>query len=437
MARNRVEQRRIAVGKTVLSSLPEREIPMLKRACSRLQSTLLPVALLLIITPTPAVHAQSFNVLYDFGMYGAHPQTGLTIDARGSLYGTTSRITGNAGTVFKLSYRGSGWVLSPLRNFQGGTDGAAPLARPVFGPGGLLYGSTAEGGGSGCQGYGCGTLYSLRPSARAPEDILQGWDENILFRFTGGDTGSAPSGDLLFDQSGTMYGTDDVGVAGWGAVYSLTPQNGMWKQTVLYNFTGGSDGGGIFGGVIRDSIGRLYGAAFTGGGYGNGTVFRLTPSGSGWSLESLYNFQGGADGKNPAAGLTSDASGNLYGTTLYGGSDGGGTVFMLSPSGGSWNLTVLYSFTGPAGSEGSLSFDVAGNLYGTTFADGVYAQGNVFKLSPANGGWTYTSLHDFTGGDDGAMPDGGVVFDSAGNIYGTTENGGHQFGNGVVWEITP
>ena len=405
------------------------------KAFSRPQQIVTVLAVVLAIAA--AAHAQSFSVIYNFGTYGSHPRTGLTTDARGNLYGTTNAGTGTAGSVFELSPRGSGWIYTPLYNFRRGPDGVAPLTRPVFGPGGLLFGTTAEGGGEGCLSHGCGTIYTLRPGPHAPADVLRGWEENVIYHFAGGADGAGPFGDLIFDGSGILDGVDNVGVTGWGAVYSLTPHNGGWSLAVLYNFTGGSDGGGISDGVIFDGVGRLYGATFLGGAYNYGTVFRLTPSGSGWNLETLYSFQGANDGNGPAAGLTFDAAGNLYGSTLYGGSGGGGTVFKLSPSGASWTLTTLYSFTGAAGSFAKLVLDAAGNLYGTTFADGLYQQGNIFKLTPLNGGWNYTSLHDFTGGDDGALPGGGVVFDSAGNMYGTTENGGHQFGNGVVWEIAP
>jgi uncharacterized repeat protein (TIGR03803 family) len=408
------------------------------RHWDRVRGTILPAAIALLATffAIDAAQAQTFSVIYNFGSYGAHPTTGLTIDAGGNLYGTTSRITGDAGTVFKLSRRGTGWILSPLYEFQGNLDGSAPTGRPVFGPGGLLYGPTGEGGGPGCENYGCGTVYSLRPAPRAPADIISGWQETILYRFTGGPNGSAPIGDLLFDSAGTMYGVDGTGSTGWGAVYSLRPGSGLWSLKVLYDFTDGPDGGGLSG-VIFDGQGRLYGATSYGGAHGNGTIFRLTPSEGGWTQETLYDFEGAGDGAHPWAPLIFDAAGNLYGTTLYGGSGGGGTVFMLSQSPGGWALTGLYSFTGGAGSFGSLARGAAGNLYGTTFADGAYGFGNVFKLSPSNGSWTYTSLHDFTGGDDGSLPDGGVILDSAGNLYGTTENGGEHYNNGVVFEITP
>ena len=388
------------------------------------------IALALTLATIQAAQAQTFQVIYNFGSNGAHPFTGVTLDASGNLYGTTP------GTVYKLSHKGSGWILSVLYNFQGGTDGGYPDGRPVFGPGGLLYGSTAEGGGLGCQGYGCGTVFSLRPPPHASANIFGNWLEKILYRFGGGTDGADPVGDLIFDQAGNTYGADQVGTTGWGSVYTLTPSDGGWKQTVLYDFTGGSDGGGLSG-VIFDNAGRLYGSASYGGAYGNGAIFRLTPTENKWIEETLYDFQGSSDGMNPWSGLTFDASGNLYGTTLYGGSGGGGTVFMLTPATGKWTFTLLCSLSGGGGSFGAPVFDAAGNLYDTTVGDGPYRNGTVFKLTPSNGGWTYTSLHDFTGGDDGAMPFAGLTMDAAGNLYGTTENGGTMYGQGVIFEVTP
>ena len=173
------------------------------------------------------------------------------------------------------------------------------------------------------------------------------------------------------------------------------------------------------------------------GGFGNfGTVFQLTPSGSGWTHQIIYNFQNLTDGKLPNSGVILDSSGNLYGTTVFGGTGLGGTVFQLKPSGGTWNFSLVYGLVGNAGPFGSLSLDAAGNLYGTTWQDGNYVAGSAIKLIPSQGSWIYQSLHDFTGGDDGEYSLSNVIFDASGNMYGTAAYGGAN-GYGVVVEITP
>ena len=216
----------------------------------------------------------------------------------------------------------------------------------------------------------------------------------------------------------------------------LTTSDGSWNETVLYDFTGESDGGGLEGGVIFDNAGSLYGVAASGGAYSAGTVYRLTPSNGGWTEETLHTFQNASDGSFPDGSLLFDAAGNLYGTTLYGGLGGGGTVFELTPSNGNWTHTVLYGFTGTGGSFGTVTMDPSGNLYGTTFADGKYGYGMVFKVTPSSGSWTLTDLHDFTGGADGQYPDCAVTLDAHGNLYGTATAGGTN-DVGVIWEITP
>jgi uncharacterized repeat protein (TIGR03803 family) len=259
----------------------------------------------------------------------------------------------------------------------------------------------------------------------------------VLYRFAnGGADGANPgSGDLIFDQAGNIYGTTTFGGKGYGVVYELTPSG---TESVLYAFSG-SDGYYPDAGVIFDNAGNLYGTTEDGGLNMLGTVFELTYSiGFGWAESFLYSFQNGNDGNQPSAGLIFDPSGNLYGTTSNGGSGGGGTVFELTPSGGGWTYSLLYSFTGgnQCGPEGTLVMDGAGNLYGTTQCDGAHNKGSVFKLTPSANGWTYTSLHDFTGGSDGGYPLCNVVFDANGSLYGTTYGGGTQ-GVGVVWEIMP
>jgi uncharacterized repeat protein (TIGR03803 family) len=344
--------------------------------------------------------------------------------------------------VFKLKASGSGWVFIPLYAFQGIPDGAKPWSRVVFGPNGILYGTTVEGGVGGCGGSGCGTAFSLRPPPHAQANILGGWIESVPYRFSGGSDGSQPFyGDLIFDQAGDIYGTTEAGGAyGQGTVYELTASGSSWTENTLYSFTGKNDGGFPWSGVIFDSLGNLYGTTWTGGVYlYYGTVFELTPSKSGWMENTLYTFTGGSDGGNPVGGLIFDQSGNLYGTADVYGSGNGGTVFELTPHPlGNWVFSLLYSLSGNGrgGPAGSLAMDAAGNLYGTTFTDGIYGWGSVFKLTPSGGSWTYTALHDFTDGSDGGQPFGNVTFDAKGNLYGTTYVGG-AYNAGVVWEITP
>lgn len=404
----------------------------------------LAMLLALTITATPTALAQSFTVIHNFtgGGDGDRPRAGLTKDAAGNLYGTT-RDGGQHGygTVIKLAHKGSGWLLNPRYSFAGGDDGAYLDARVIIGPDGSLYGTTYVGGGSGCGGGGCGTVFKLTPPTTACKSALCPWTETVLYRFAGApDDGQSPGFcDLVFDQAGNIYGTTQGGgLYNWGTVFKLKPSNGGWVESVLYSFTSGADGGSpTAGGVVFDNAGNLYGTAFLGGAYNTGVVYELSPAGSGWIEKVLYDFQSGNDGGNPIGGLIFDPSGNLYGTTVYGGSGGGGTIFEMTPSNGNWIYTVLYSFiSGTSGPESNLTMDAAGNLYGTTFADGTHGFGNVFKLVLFNGGWTYTDLYDFTGSSDGANPESAVLFDANGNLYGTAEYGG-MYGSGVVFEITP
>jgi uncharacterized repeat protein (TIGR03803 family) len=233
-------------------------------------------------------------------------------------------------------------------------------------------------------------------------------------------------------------------------VFSLNRQN-VTIETALHAFTGGNEGIGPMSPPITDASGNLYGTTYLGGASGAGTVFKLSPNrlGPGWAYTLLYSFTAvpygsGADGANPYAGLTFDAPGNLYGTTFFGGPAGGGTVFKLAPNpDGTWTKSTIYAFQGGADGAnpyGSAVFDRAGNLYGTTVGGGSRGYGTVFKLAPsAGGGWTETILHNFTGHADGGLPGAGVILDSAGNIYGTAAMGGRGgFENGgVVYKITP
>jgi hypothetical protein len=425
------------------------------------------IALALTTCLTQSVEAQSYRVLYSFtgGTDGSAPEAGLTWDSAGNLYGTarsggqTGPNCGNnygCGAVFKLTPAGSGWTFSMIYSFAGGLDGDTPVGRVVFGSDGNLYGTTAYGGfsrpGDICAWgslTGCGTVFSLSPPAdRISPDS---WNKVVLYRFAFGmsalkaQDGANPTGDLVFDQEGNIYGTTTGGGAcggiGCGTVYELRSVHGSWVESVLHAFGTGGKGIMPLGGVIFDGAGDLYGTAAAGGQYSDGTVFQLVPTSNGWNINVLYAFQGQYDGESPQAGLIIDASGNLYGTTEWGqGGAAGGTVFELSPSGGGWTYHLLYTFTDRGGPTASLALDAAGNLYGTTRDGGIYGAGNVFKLTRSYSGWTYTSLYDFTGGSDGAIPFSNLIFDLYGNIYGTAASGGsgcYGGGCGVVFEITP
>ena len=410
---------------------------------------------LMFLAPKPA-QAQTFTVLHNFssGQDGANPAAGLTLDSAGNLYGTaqhggdTDNCTPGCGTAFKLTHAGSGWVLNRLYSFVGGPyDGAVPQAAMIFGPDGALYGTTLLGdwqGGGNCQPkghYGCGVVYKLRPPARACKTALCPWTETLLYQFTGsGDDGGNPGfGSLIFDVEGNLYGATFGGL-NVGAVYELSPSSDGWTGKLLHRFVG-SDGGVPEAGLAWDAAGNLYGTTEEGGSgdcrVGCGVVYQLTPTGPDWILTSIYKFQNNGDGAIPASGLIFDAAGNLYGATTEGGQLGGGVVFELTPANGNWTFHLLANLPGPGiGPFGNLTFDDAGNLYGLALTDGAYAKGSLFKLSPGNGGWTYTSLHDFTGRSDGGIPYGNVIFDANGNLYGTASVGGTN-GYGVVWEMTP
>jgi uncharacterized repeat protein (TIGR03803 family) len=393
------------------------------------------IVLALMLALSPAGQAQTFKVIYNFtgGSDGSIPE-GLTMDGAGNLYGPTEAgALGSRGTVFKLQHSGRGWVLNTLYSFSGGNDGDNPFGGVAIAPDGTLYGTTLGGGAS-----GFGTVFHLKPppTAQAP------WKETVLYSFTGGSDGAYPLGDLTVDQMGSIYGTAFYG--GYnndGVIYKLTPSGGGWNQTVLYAPTGGYPSGvAPEGGVIFDSSGNLYGGFLGGGPSNSGTVFQLSPSGSGWTMLTLHGFTGGSDGAGPLGGLIFDGSGDLYGTTYSGGSGlgHGGTIFKLTRSNGGWTFDTLYDLIGAeaCGPTGKLVMDADGNLYGTTHCDAAYGYGygSVFKLKPSNGGWTYTSLHDFTYGSDGGYPYRDIVFDANGNLFGTA---GSNNGLGLVFEITP
>jgi len=397
--------------------------------------------LVTILTVVATAHAQTLSVLHTFTNY-VQPDAGVTMDAAGNLYGTTRYGGNGGGLVYKLAHKGSGWVLSPLYSFQGHNDGGFPMGGVTIGRDGNLYGTTFIGG-----QFGAGTVYKLSPPVTFCRSVLCPWTETLLYQFTGGADGGEPQAGVIFDSAGNLYGTTGVGGTGnYGVVFKLTPSSSGWTESVLYRFAGPPDGYDPAGALTFGDNGTLYGTTDLGGGVTCecGTVYQLTPSGSGWTEQVIYRFQGLNDGGFPSGSMVLDPEGNLYGATSVYGSDDGGTIFELMPSNGHWTFSVLYSPTrGGSGFQpvGTLARSSSGTLYGTFFYAGIFQScggegcGSVFQLSPSPGGWVYTSLYEFTGGEDGGEPNGGLVLDSAGNLYGTT--GGEVLGYGSAFELAP
>ncbi len=252
----------------------------------------LAIAFMLTVIATQSTQAQTFTVLHTFtgGHDGGNPNAGVTINGR-NLYGTAYYGGAGYGTVYELKHAGSGWTLNPLYTFTGGSDGAYPRARVIFGPNGTLYGTTVLGGTGECSIVGCGTVFNLRPSATTCRATLCPWTETVLYAFKGSPDGNYPElGDLLFDHAGNIYGTTVSGGVS-GTVYELTPSGSGWTESVLYSFLGApGDGYGPYSGVIFDNAGNLYGTTAGGGTGGGGTVFELMYPGWTESIVNSFRF---------------------------------------------------------------------------------------------------------------------------------------------------
>ena len=269
--------------------------------------------------------------------------------------------------------------------------------------------------------------------------------ERVVYSFTGGNDGGNPAAQLVFDGAGNMYGTSVVGgLYGCGTVFKLSLAGDQWQETVLYDFDCYETGKNPYGGVILDSAGNLYGTTVAGGsggictGDGCGIVYELTQSGDTWNETVLYNFTGGDDGFGPGSALVMDKAGNLYGTAPDGGAYASGVIYQLAPNNGQWTQTVIHPFTGgddgAVGSLGPLLLDSTGSLSGVTELGGKYGAGVAFRLSPTGNTWKFTTLYAFQGLPDAGFPYGGLIADSRGGLFGTSYFGGTS-GLGAVFEI--
>jgi|HubBroStandDraft_1064217.scaffolds.fasta_scaffold01228_5 uncharacterized repeat protein (TIGR03803 family) len=382
------------------------------------RAALAPAAVLALafITMQP-VPAQTFTVLYTFtgGADGGTPMaTPLLYNA--ALYGTTSGGGTNAsGTIYGYSVKEKKEVA--LHSFAG-SDGADPIAGLVQGSNGNFYGVAYKGG-----AHNDGTLFEISPAGKF----------TLLNSFIGPPSeGIGPAGTLAFDALGDLFGTTYVGGnrKGWGTVFEYSAA-GVFSTGQSFSPDGALPRGGL-----NYISGKLYGTTFGGGTqpYG-GTIYEVGVQ------AALYTFTGGADGSQPLASLIGDSQGNLYGTASEGGTGnfglGYGVVFKFDTVTG--QETVLHTFTGPDGGAPTapLTWDAQGNLYGTTSVGGAFGYGNVFKLDPSG---NFTTLHDFTGGADGARSYAGVMVDAKGNVWGAASAGGSATapgGYGALFVISP
>lgn len=342
-------------------------------------------------------------------------------------YILTGRVVILLGLALVLTVGISAQTESIIHSFTNGTDGGYPDGALVSDGKGNWYG-TASGGGT----YFSGLVFELSPNSSG------GWTEQVIYNFTGNSNpsdGARPDGPLVFDAKGNLYGVTDGGGAGAGTVFELSPNsNGTWTEKVLYSFQQGTDPLPYGGGLAFDAAGNIYGTGGFGGVYGYGGMYELIAGANGtWTEKVIYSFQGLNDGASPLGSTPLlDTAGNLYGVaTGCGGHDYGVVFELTSTSGGAWTERVLYSFRGGSDGlqpNGNLLFDPSGNLFGTTIS-------TAYKLVPgANGTWTEKTLHHFAGGTDGATALAGMVFDNAGNLYGTTQNGGAH--RGAVYKLS-
>ena len=385
--------------------------------------------------------ASTEQVIYSFAgdADGEYVDSDLVMDSAGNIYGTTVQGGSGSGTVFELTPSGGGWTQTVLYSFTGLADGGQPYKGVTLDSAGNLYGATVVGGSfSGpCVEAGCGVVYKLTNNGGT-------WTQTVIHTFTGGNDGQGPGAGVTFDKHGNLYGMTPIGGAnGLGTIYQMTADaNGNWKERVIHTFTGGTDGSSASAGrLILDRAGNLYGVATTGGANQSGTAFELSPAPGGtFTFKTLYAFKGSPDAGFPYGALVFDKSGKLYGTTYYDGANDLGSVYQLTNSNGTWSESVLYSFKG--GKDGSspisnLVVDRAGNLWGTTSEGGAGCScGTIVELSNRSGQWRERVAYRFASVPDGAFVYNGMIADAAGNLYGATVHGGNT-DDGTIYKFTP
>lgn len=395
------------------------------------------LAVALAATPAPAQTLTALHYL-NGGSDGGGTITGVVADRQGNLYGAayTGGIANcpydspGCGTIFKLTRHPGGWTFSVLYSFTGVSDGFWPNA-VVVGADGTLYGTTSLGGDSNqCLGNGCGTVFRLQPPPAVCRSVSCSWVKTTLYQFTSGQDGRYPSVPTV-DAAGNVYGTtNEAGENGSGTVWEVSPSHGGWTFNLLYAL--GINGGNPLNGVALDAAGNIWGSGD--GGVPNcgppysefdcGLIWKLTRSGSGWTFTPVFNLTHDTGG-GPLGTFSFDQAGYMYGTLADSGPNGNGGVFQFNPSNGQMNL--LYAAPGNLavvnGPQGGVTMDSAGNLYAADPSNGAYDAGYVFKLTPSNGNWYFTDLHDFTGGGaDRDDPCGPLVVDASGNVYGAAAN---------------
>ncbi len=348
---------------------------------------------------------------------------------------TCSAVVASVVVLCLLTVVAQAQTYTVLHNFSG-RDGNGPGFSLTIDPAGNLYGTT-ELGGSHCGSSGCGTVFKL-------ERHGSNWILKQLYDFLGGTDGQFPESGVIFGAEGNLYGaTNGGGQFGAGTIYKLQPPATIckkvqcaWQETVLYNFTGHGDGYLPEGDLIFDQAGNLYGTTAQGGGGsctgGCGVVFELTPSHGSWNFAVVYSFTSLSDGALPESGVVLDQSGKIYGTTVAGGAHSDGTVFELTKAGAVWTKTVLHDFA--ARSDGQfpqagLVFDPSGNLFGFAQFGGTHNNGTAFELQPSLGGWNYSQIFSF--GQEIASPIATPTLDSAGNLYGAAFGGGAHAPGGI------